>query len=82
MSAIEKLRQTLKERGVKYKEYGGVTKGTMEPYSRYVMYGDDGYVRAIIEADSRDEVLLTLRCSAEHAVDAILDAGRLADVGH
>ena len=67
------LRRLLDERGIEYREHGGVSTGAMESYTRFVIDGDDGMVKAILETSEHSKaVLLTLRCTPEQAIAATL----------
>lgn len=71
------LRRLLDECGMEYREHGGVSTGAMESYTRFVIDGDDGMVKAILETSEHSKaVLLTLRCTPEQAVAATLRRGK------
>ncbi|MBQ9041458.1 MAG: hypothetical protein IJ111_01420 [Eggerthellaceae bacterium] len=73
MSTTGKLRALLDERGMEYQMSSGINKGAMEPYERYVIIGDDGFTKAIIETSANAKAaLITLRCTPEQAVAATL----------
>ena len=84
----ERLRELLDERGVEYREFSSVTKATMYQSTRFYVHNEENHPYASIEAmDGYDSVLLTLRCSPEHAIDATLGrkpderlAARMTDV--
>jgi len=69
------LRRLFDEYGIEYREHGGVSTGAMESYTRFVIDGDDGMVKAILETSEHSKaVLLTLRCTPEQAIAAKLGA--------